>query len=166
MPIINIIKESGIYLGIGIVLILIIIAVCLILNKNPFHSDVAALLSICFILIAPFFEEVFFRAPFLLFKELSIYSVILMVITSGYFGYIHRNNKEKWIKRFNQDKKVSNLSKIFTVFCTGFLGLICSIFTIESQSLLYPVIIHFVYNLTMLLIAGIIATYKIKNQLK
>lgn len=166
MQITNILIQAGTSIGIGVFLILMLIIIVIGYNVDIFDRNIDAILSMIYILLAPFFEEVFFRAPLLFFNSLSIYSIITSIIISCHFGYIHRNNKEKWLKRVKKDTKVSIYSKASTVCITGSLGIILSIITIKTQSLFYPVIIHFVYNLTILIVAAIIATYKIRKQSK
>ena len=162
----KILIQAGTSVGIGFGLLLILIIIVLISKANIYDSHVEAILSICYILLAPFFEEVFFRAPLLFFNRFSITSIIISIVISCYFGYIHRNNKEKRIKRTNSNYKSSLLSKSFTVCITGSIGLILSIITIKTQSIFYPVIIHFIYNLAVLIIAAIITIYKVRERTK
>jgi membrane protease YdiL (CAAX protease family) len=162
----DILIQGGICVGIGTILLIILISILLIFQVEINKHGTEILLSFCYILIAPFFEEVIFRAPLLFFNSLSIQAIITSIIVSCYFGFIHRNNKEKWNKKLNKDIKVSLFSKSFTVCITGFLGFNLSIITIKTQSLYYPVIIHFVYNLTIIIIAAIISTYKVRKQIE
>lgn len=127
------IKKIGIYFLLGVIYAFIsnFIYFAFSINAFSFNPINAHKFSyiISVVLIAPFVEEIIYRViPIEYLIKKNVTKIWIVSFTSLFFGLVH----------------LPNFSQFFFTF---FLGLICSLVYIKERNLIYPILIHFIYNL-------------------
>ncbi|MEC3875333.1 CPBP family intramembrane glutamic endopeptidase [Chryseobacterium salviniae] len=126
------IQKIGLYFLIGIIYSTIFNFIFIEIYGGDFslkpHNKILLSSILSIVLIGPIAEEIIFRVipvEYLLKKEVSKNWIIFF--TSLFFSLVHLPN---W----------------YQVIATFLLGLLCSIIYTKERNLLYPIIIHFIYN--------------------
>jgi len=105
-----------------------------------FENYSVILIFFLVVVIAPFFEELFFRGPFIFFKDSKFFNITFYLFTIA-FGFIHINN-------FELNTQVLLLSPLLVApqLCVGFLlGYIRIKF-----GLVWSMFLHACYNIVLI----------------
>lgn len=140
----SLLPTIGFSLFITIILVFSLLVYCLYKDESPDTSPMTYYTS-C--LSSPFIEEILFRLPLiLLFDSLNSTAIVVSILVSLFFGYLHKDNYEIRAKTYGTPIPNKTI-RIYSVIIITLLSCILSVFAIQYQSLWIPILIHLAWNI-------------------